>query len=489
MIDAQFGFGVAYVGLGEARKPWAKIPESLYENEEVGPKLKALREKDGGEIKRKRPVLHRLPPESVFWDPLAQTLEEARFFGHWVLKDQDDLIEEAKKEGSTWNLEAIKSMQPESRKDSGPGPDRKQVKLYVVWVPECHCEGSDSLCYGTVFHLAEMTSGAQGYVRDPIPMYGHESGPYEVFGVLPVPGCSVPLAPMQGSWAQHKDLNAQVSAQSISSLRRKTVVLTDDSNADAAEALESAKDGSIVSVDAFESAKASFFTLGGPDADRQAYIEVVRDRVDRSLGLSDAIRGTVTGVGTATENSIAGQAAENRIGYVQKKMWDATASVLNKVAWYFFHEERIIVKDDDGGWFIGGDTEGMSFADLEITLELESMERVSQSGEIAKANQMMQAYINAASLALQAPFVNWKGVLDGYGQAYGIENAGRFWDAELQGEMAQGAATQSGSPPVLRMGGQSNTQQMGAAQKTEKAPAMSGVSSGPGRPGMRSAGT
>src|SRR5690606_16375385 len=147
------------------------------------------------------PAMHRLSPKQFFFDPLCMVFGEARYAGHCWTEDRAGLAARAAAEpGAGWNLDAIAALQ-EAGEDAEYHdraalqfvPDRKQVLLYEVWVPEVQTGDPDKGFHGTIYTVAagqgSGTSGAlaSAWIREPRPYYGHRSGPYTLYGCYVVP--------------------------------------------------------------------------------------------------------------------------------------------------------------------------------------------------------------------------------------------------------------------------------------------------------------
>ena len=99
-----------------------------------------------------------------------------------------------------------------------------------------------------------------------------------------------------------------------------------------------------VAVVPFEDGKALVqeFVMGGQTDQQANWIATCRNRADRVLGMDEALRGAVSGAGTATEHSIASEAANTRIAFIKQNFINSTVKLLNGVAFYLYHDDDIV---------------------------------------------------------------------------------------------------------------------------------------------------
>jgi len=437
------------------------------------------------------PMVKRVSPRRYFQDHEAMTVEEVRFRGHEWTIDKEDLLRRAlknKQEG--WNLELIREMSEDSTQDSRDAvegnhshPPRHQVRAYEIYVPEVQLDdapGKAAGFNGTLYTLgvdqpvegdgSRGEKGKLGYLRAPRPYYGPPKGPYHIFGSYTVPDSAYPLAALAATDGQIQDLNNHVGAASSSMQAHKRIIAV-NSDADAKRVKDTAHDH-VVKLDFDHNGKvmAEELEFGGHTQHMNDWIMQSRDRMDRALGIDDALRGNVTGEGTATEHTIANEASSTRIAFIKQKFTDATAGVLEHAAFYMYHSSKIVfpigAEDFEGAepgdelWFEGGNPDpgsGYSFWDLELEIEPYSMERTNEGLNQKRALESHELLLNTMPLMAQFPDYPWRKHFEKIGASINIPNLHELVTPEFLGrlgadlQMQQQLAMQTGSSPKTAM--------------------------------------
>jgi len=418
------------------------------------------------------PACERIAPRRFFVDPEAERIESARFMGHMWRMDKEDLEELARtREEQGWNLDAIESLgrQEDPNRKHGYGyegtPDRKEVYCYEIYVPEVELDdspGPKAGFHGTIYTLgcsqplgSDDEDNASAFVRDPRPYYGPPSGPYVMFGAYKVPDRVYPLSPLTAVEAQVTDLNDHVQAASNSMLKHKRIVGVNDPRT--AQLVKNVEHD-YVAVVPFEDGKALVqeFVMGGQTDQQANWIATCRQRADRVLGMDEALRGSVSGSGTATEHSIASEAANTRIAFIKQSFTDAVISVLTRVAFYMYHDDSIKfpldmdamkelgLPQDTELVFQGGGHEGAdySFEDLELEIEPYSMERASEGLAQKRAMEMHTMLLNSLQLMQAFPDYPWKDHFGKIGNAMNAPDMVELVDAKLLERLAEDLSMQ-----------------------------------------------
>ena len=422
VTDMLMGYGVCLVR--EEENKGVMLPEQKF-IDEATPKW---------------PVIERMSPRRFFVDPQAQSMRDARFVGHVWHRDKEDLIKAARENPDDgWDLEVINGLST-GEDPSGSGAfndrvssDREEIWCYELWVPEAQLDdspGADDGFHGTLYTLGVNQSKAYGgnadtkvgHIRAPRPFYGPRTGPYVMFGAYKVPDNIYPLSPLVAVEAQVLDLNAHVLAASEAMLKHKRIIGANDSRT--ANLIKNTGHD-FVAVVPFEDGKALIqeFELGGQTEQQALWINTCRQRVDRVLGMDEALRGAVSGAGTATEHTIASEAANTRMAFIRQAFTDATIQVLEKVAFYMYHNDEIVfplgeeeikqlgLPPETAVVFQGGghgDNDSYTFEDLELEIEPYSMERASEGLAQKRALEMHQILLGALPVMAQFPDYPWK---------------------------------------------------------------------------------
>lgn len=435
---------------------------------------------DGQDMPPLRPALKHLRPTRFFMDPQCDGPMTARYKGHLIIRDREDLLKAKTPDGRPkYNREAIEALTaPDSHNEMLDDPmfrdmellvDRGQVVYAEVFVPE---------------HGAILTIGFGGgadkkqkavYLRKPRRIYGDPRGPYTMFGYYIVPGQVYPLPPLAVTAAAVEEVNAHAEQVSRQADTARNLVLVNANNPAMVDAVKNFEDGTVAAVPGFNPQDYAQISLGGPLPTQIDYIQYLRERIDRRSGLTDIQRGNVTGEATATEAKLAAAASSGRVRWMQERVREGVCEVLEKAAWLMFNSDSVVfplkIEDTERllftgldqaaiganpfrlepstvkeGVFYGGVQPGQedaNFADLELEIEPYSMEEVN---EVVLQKRMQDAFTlitNAAPMIMQIPFVNWPALLDDYFQVLNIPDGRKYinWDMVSQ---LMGLAFQAG---------------------------------------------
>ena len=304
-----------------------------------------------------RPVVERISPKRIFWDPMALDVSEARFIGHVWVRDKDDLEKLAKEHPEDgWEMDAIKGLASDSGTDklqrdpAMRGPTRNEIVCYEIYVPNYQIEGEpgpEDGFNGALFTLAVGGSrdgnSKACCIRKPRMYYGPAEGPYTLYGIYPVPDETAPLAPTVAIQAQVETLNMHAKAVMKAASQRKRIAFVARAEPDLQKKVKRAEDGDVVPVNTEElNNNLKEIELGGVTPAALNALQIERERRDRISGMSDAMRGNVAGAGTATENAIAAEASTARMAFIKQQFTDCVTDMLRKVAWYMYHDDRIV---------------------------------------------------------------------------------------------------------------------------------------------------
>jgi hypothetical protein len=427
-----------------------------------------------------KPKVFTLEPERVFWDSVASDFREIRFIGHTYVRDKEDLLKEAQEGGEEdgWIIDAIKASAESARADVGSSKrerrevNRKELRIREVWIPEhndLRPEGDEGRGFhGTLYTMVESGEGDGGsgvFIREPQPFYGPESGPYVMWGVYPVMGETFPLSPLMVVEPQVSRLNDLSLAYSNAARKAKKGFAVPAYMEDAAEQFKNFHDQSVflaeIPPEVDIRSVVSEIELGGPAEKLLEYMQVERERLERTSGLSDAQRGSVTGQGTATEVAIADSASSVRVDFVKKRFTAAVQQIFEKVAWYFMEDDRsryvlspsIAEKygmDPNEPLFYRPPEDDIPFDAYEFEIEPYSMERVSEGMHQKRIMDFLGIYTQLVPLAAQFPgAAPWNELAKKLAEAANIPDVGTMIDeaqaAQVGAEMqAMGANPQAG---------------------------------------------
>ena len=413
------------------------------------------------------PRLYRISPDRFFMDPAATNIEDVRYMGHcWVI-DRDDLLAQAEREDG-WDSEIINRVADNSGVDevregySGKReiPDRKELVVYEVFVPEVNDEDIDEIddalgaqvFSGTIYTMikgqsADGKKSDAGFARKPRPYYGPRTGPYTVFGVYTVPDDPYPLSPIMALVPQMDDVNHHLRSMRYSASAYKRLIAVDSRNAKLAQDIRDKDDLYVVLADGIDPTQVVPIEIGGITPQQVQYSAMAQDRLDRVSGIHDAMRGNITGQPTATEVSVAESASGMRMAHLKRQFQECVNESMRNVAWFLFHDRKVVFPLGDDGVPIVGEPEPMFsasamvgvFDDLDLDIEAMSMERVSDMVLQKRSLEMLQLIGTLSQQVLAAPHVKWREVMSMVGDAMNIPNLADLIDQARVMQMQQGA--------------------------------------------------
>lgn len=452
------------------------------------------------------PVVDRVSPHRFAVDPLCAHWSEARWMGHATFWDKEDIKDRAKDEKSGWNAKAIEALcttgegssrgRPE--RAEGRVPERDEIVCWELWVPEYTEDkwaGPDEGVHGGMFTVAldQATGAITDWLRKPRPFYGPRWGPYSVFGAYVDPDCPMPLGPLGIVYQQIDDLNDHARSIARSCTTYKRLILVDAGSKKLANVLKSTPDSFVVPVEGLKKDDVIQVEVGGVTDQQLSQYSIVKTRLDRMLAMQDAQRGTVTGRGTATENSIADEASSKRMAHLKRQFTKASIRELRTVGWGMYHNDRVIfpvggeASQEMGGgdaFFFGGDTKdgsGVTYDDLELDIEPYSAEYTSEALLQTRTMQGAQFVIETAPMIPQTPWLDWKDLYQQVGNAINIPNLSDAVNVEMAMKMAGGQSPFPGGQPILaRQLGRADRSRGGAGGRPLNVAPMPQLPAGPG---------
>lgn len=422
------------------------------------------------------PRVYRISPDRFFIDPAATHLDEARYMGHCWITDRDDLLASAESD-KTWDIDVIERVAANTgvsdvRDDTDIDrniPDRKELVVYEVWVPELHDEAAElidsvtdrAMFNGTIYTVVkgQAESGKKanmGMARAPRPYYGPRTGPYTVFGAYTVPDDPYPLSPIMALMPQIDDVNMHLRNMRYSASAYKRLLAVDARNAKMAQDIRDREDLYVVLADNLDPDALRTIEVGGITAQQVQYASMAQDRLDRVSGIHDAMRGNVSGNATATEVQVAESSSGLRISHLKRQFQESVNRCLRSVGWFMFYDDKVVFPVGEDGIAIMGEPEPIFsamamvgvFDDLDIDVEAYSMERVSEALLQRRSVELLQVIGNISQAVVAAPHVDWKQVLSVVGNAMNMPNLGDMIDLravqQMRAQAQQAAAGAQG---------------------------------------------
>jgi len=420
------------------------------------------------------PRVYRIDPARFIIDPAAMHWEEARFFGHVWVGDKEDLLRRAELD-ETWNKEAIEGLATnngvDELRDSRDIPERYELAIYEIWVPELDPMAAEliddvtdsALFNGTIYTIAKYQGGSDNcqceFIRRPLPYYGPSTGPYTIFGAFSVPNDPYPLSPIVACRDQIEYCNDMAKSQQENQKRYKRILVGDAKNPKFLQDVVNAPDMYVFAEAGLDARSLQPVEVGGSTNQHIQSVETAKERLDRALGMSDAMRGNIAGSASATEVAVAESASTMRIAHLKRAFQDSMDLVLRNVGWYMFHDGRVTLPvggEDTAAMglidpvFVGGLKVG-AWEDMQIDVDAYSMERTSEMLAQRRAVETFQVVTQAAQAMPMMPWVKWKDLLGFLGDAQNVPQMSEFIDdsqmQQVQQSMAAPQNPQGGGVP------------------------------------------
>lgn len=441
------------------------------------------------------PAITRISPRRFFWDPYALTMEECRYLGHIVIRDKEDVRKEAEANPKAgWNLDVLDNMSEDAgvkelrniKQYTEALPTRKEIIYYELVVFEAPLpdgysrdDGYNAMVYTVPRSLPTTKGMADKFLREPRPLFCPRGGPYNVGSAYTVPDQPAGLAPLVAAEEQITELNAHVRAANRAAARRKSVALVDGLKPMETAKIVNAQDGDVIAVKGLDKSKVVEIETGGVTQEQVAWNLELRGRVDRNLGMSDAIRGQTTAGVTATAEAVANANSNQRGGFIEDKFNDFEKRGAKMVMWFMEMSESTVfhlgpeasqATGNPGALFIGGNDlkESMRRATKHGLIEPELAKRLvavhKESGasekegsgttfddleiEIQSVRDDGSAQAQMAALGQQivpilpligptASFFDWPQWFRKLGEAYDMPELGRMIDPNAAGQQFQ----------------------------------------------------
>lgn len=471
-----------------------------------------------------RPTTVRLSLGDYVWDPLAKQHDQCRFQAHRIVRDWEDLLQEAEEHPERgWNLAMIEKLHPDrvsegerQRRRLDNASQRNEVEYWEVYVPEIQLEVSlDADGNEFVPNANEGYHGAivtvamecEEHLQPPRAFWGPAEGPYTFSGYLYIPDEVVPLAPLIAIAAQAEIYNA-VLASTIESIKAYKKGLGVSSQAeDLKEKLAEFRDLGIFSVDELDKIQEHMqaIEVGGVTPQHLTQTELMRTLLERSSGITEAQMGMSSGASTATEASIAQMASGRRAGGMTEKFLSGMLRpIAKKEAWYLTMDPRSrtelgelaegLFLDPNTGApiefpvLVGGPEGGSLLADYDVEIQPISTRFTSEMLEAEIDMQMSSDIVTIAPLMPGMPWVDWGLFWARKAERYGDPSLGKLVDVQkammmgqLQMMMTMGMPgapgqpmTPSATPTQPRLGIDMPGQQGPVMKSSEKPTAFAG---------------
>lgn len=423
--------------------------------------------------------------DDFVFDPMCTDITKAVFLGskihtpRQILLDTDgynhDLIKKLprSKFGDRKKVEELSKI---NSPQSAMHDMQDVVDVVELWVPE-----ANSLV--TIPDPEQITFN-DDYLRL-TDYYGPKEGPYTLLSFTPpVPNNPLPISSVSLWYDIHKMANRMFSKNMLQTDRQKDILVFNPAQADEAQDINEASDGdSVASIDPNGVKVVSF---GGQNPGNSAMLQELQVWYNYIAGNPDQMAGNLSrgtgGKETATRSQILQNNASIGIEDARGILYDRTAEIGRKIAWYLHTDPLInlpMTKRKTGGeqiqlWLTPEQRVG-DFLDFTFDITARSMSRLDPAIKSKRLQEfginVIPSVINAGMVALQmGQQLNVQQILTDMAKELGILDEIQDWfhDPEFQQKMA---IQQSLGPQNLgkaSTAGPGSTEQNGGSPVTRK---------------------
>jgi len=202
------------------------------------------------------------------------------------------------------------------------------IELVDVWLPETR-------------RVVVMAYDGETEPLSDEPWEGPESGPFEILAFREVPGNVMPLPPAALWIDMHELANRLYNKLGDQADRQKTVGAVAPDSVKYGETVRDANDGDIVIKRA--GTQLEQFRMGGVDQAVLAFAIGLREHHSYQAGNLDALGGLSAMSETLGQDQLLTASASQRIRRMQDRVYGFTERVVNKLAWFLYHDPFISI--------------------------------------------------------------------------------------------------------------------------------------------------
>lgn len=439
------------------------------------------------------PKLRRIGTRRGFRDHRCFDPEDIRYAGHIYIRDKADLLKDPE-----WDHGAVMQMAEgaglkdvREYEDKPNVRDRGEVALIDLWVPEAEVEGvSDEErgnYKGMIYTLPLVgfngTEKVGKFPREPRAAFCSEHGMYQYGGTYPVPDDIMPLSQLIAVNGQSRQNNDVAKALYEAIVEYKRIIFTSGKDPTLASKVRRARHGSVLPTGLQDVARMiAQMELGGPTPALLTGSQISQETLDRSSGISDAMRGNVTGAATAYENSVAAAGATARQAYPKQQFVDFMGDIGYAAAWLMHTSDGVKI-DIPGGQMLGGPPSAhalaihkqleqhgvpedviekyIAFADEQhrntpfntfgFSVEPLSTERASDPANRARMMAVIPMAMQLMQASVTMPQMNVKEMLGWLGQAFDMPDLARVFDQQIAAQVGAVQMSQGIEQPQTNM--------------------------------------
>ncbi len=369
-------------------------------------------------------------------DPICKSIKKSMFYGHQTMVSRQILLDtDIYNHDLVAQLPGSKSMHVDKKVSNITQHNMSSIQIYnlqdYVDVVELYVPEADAIV--TIPDPRQQVSSDYIGVAD---FYGSKSGPYTFLSFTPpVQGNPFPIAPVSMYYDLHKMANRTFTRSMDQADRQKDILLYNPALADSAQDIKEADDGDVIACP--DPKGINLVSYGGQNIDNAKMLGQLQIWFNYMSGNPDQMSGNKTpgtrgGKETATRSNILQSNANISLEDARDILYDATARVKKKEAWYFHNDPFIslpLTKRVRGNEEIQLElTPEQRQGDfLEFTFQIvqRSMSRLDpniRSKRIIEfGTNVLPAAVNAAMIAMQVGFqFNLERYLTNIGEELGI---------------------------------------------------------------------
>lgn len=278
-------------------------------------------------------------------DPICKSVKNSLFFGHRTMVPRQLLLDtNIYDHDLVAELPSSKSATQEQRASRISQQNMSAIEIYnlqdYVDVVELYIPEANALV--TIPDPSQKVAPSYLGVTD---YYGPKEGPYTYLSLTPpVPGNPFPIAPVSIYYDLHKMANRVFSKTMDQADRQRDLLLYNPALADSAQDIKEAEDGDAIACP--DPKGINVVSFGGQNIDNSKMMQQLQVWFNYMSGNPDQIAGNMTpgtkgGKETATRSQILQSNANISIEDARGILYDATAKVKKKEAWYLHNDPFI----------------------------------------------------------------------------------------------------------------------------------------------------
>jgi hypothetical protein len=273
--------------------------------------------------------------DNFVFDPTCTDLKTSSLYGDRVRVPRIALLDDAEidsdlvmkipsvSQSVQQDTKNVASMTQDSRLNAEMQELQDEVAVVELWIPGADAKimipDPNVITFKDYLKVADF--------------YGPDEGPYDYLSFAPpVDNNPLPVAPISVIYDLHRSANRVFSKLIDQSDRQRDVLLYDPAHSDTAQDIVDAQDGD--SIASSDPSKVNLLSYGGQNKMNVEMIHQLQVWFNYMAGNPDQLSGTQSNARTATQAQILQSNASVSLDDARDILYDATASVQKKHAWY-----------------------------------------------------------------------------------------------------------------------------------------------------------